>query len=328
MVVMLSATTYLSAQSRNSNEVLEGLKGIGLVIKYGEVEGLEPAKRPTVLRLLEDRAKGWLRAAQVPFELSDEASLRGRPRLVLTITLKKPGDTPPALLVEGSLFQRIRLSRDPAKETDLATWSMGMMAPEATTELLYVFFEKLVGSFINEYRGANPTPTRIDSRSAELIARSQPNADALQGLNGVRLITSVRFIQSGSQSNVDMARLKDQSFYKKVQTEAENRLKQAGIPLLLKETERPGRPRLEIFITLGEPGLSAPAIEVGSKLWQDVQLLRDAGKQTYLSTWETQNAVSYPKDGASVISEDAVLKIVISQADEFIKAYRAANSKM
>jgi hypothetical protein len=328
MVAILSTTTYLSAQTRNSNEGLEGLKDIGLVIKYGQVDGMDAAKRSTTLRMLEDRAKGWLRAAQVPIELADEAKLAGRPRLVFTITLREPVDDAFPLMIDGRLYQRVQLLRDPTKGAELATWRIWSMGPEATTEWLYTLFEKQVTAFIDAYRRVNPAPTRAESRDAEIPVNVKPEANALQGLNGVRLRTSVRFIQSGSNSsNPEVAGLKQQAFYQKVETEAENKFKEVGITLLRNETEQPGWPRFDVFITLGEPGLQVPAIEVGTNLFQEVQLVRDPAKRAYVSTWETDDTVTFGKsnNGASVITEDAVLKMLHSQIDAFIKAYKAAN---
>ena len=328
MFVILSTTTYLSAQTRNDSEGLEGLKDIGLVIKYGQVDGLDAARRSTILRMLEDRARGWLRAAQVPIELADEAKVEGRPRLSFTITLKEPVDDAFPLFIDARLYQRVQLLRDPTKEAELVTWRMWSLGPEITTEWLYTLFEKQVSAFINAYRRVNPAPTRADIRNADIPVDAKPGANALQGLNGVRVRTSVRFIQSGSQPyNAGVAQLKQQAFYQKIETEAENKLKEAGIALLRNETDQPGRPRLEVFITLGEPGLQVPAIEVGTNLWQEVQLVRDPAKRAYVSSWETDDTVTFGKsnDGASVITEDAVLKLLDSQIDAFIKSYKAAN---
>jgi hypothetical protein len=74
-------------------------------------------------------------------------------------------------------------------------------------------------------------------------------------------------------------------------------------------------------ITVGHPSFQGPAIDIGGKLWQDVRLIRDARKETYVVTWESQ----INNDGP--ITDEAVLQVLSAQIDEFIEAYRAANPK-
>ncbi len=321
-ILLLSLFTYTSAQNRNANETLEGLKAIGVIVKYGQVDGLEPAMQPTILQTVQDRARARLLAARLPLlPATDETKMVGRPRLVFTLTLKKPSDTPPALLIDGRFYQRVRLDRDAGKEMELATWSMGTVWPELTPDMLVMLVEKQLDAFIDAYQAMNPVPPRVDTRTADPLVQLKDNANALGGLTGIRLLVSLRFIQLAEQVDKNSARerLKDSTFSQTLQTEAENKFKQAGIPLLRNETERAGRPRFEVSITVGHPNFHAPAIDIGSKLWQDVRLVRDHRKESYVVTWESQTSGGWP------IDEKTVLHVLNNQLDEFIKAYSAAN---
>ncbi len=121
-ILLLNLFTYTAAQNRSAKEALEGLHAIGVVVKYGQVEGLDAAMQPTVLQMLQDRAKDRLRQAEIPLlKATEEAEMRGRPRLVFTITLNKRTDTAPTIVVESRLYERVRLWRDPTKEMELAT---------------------------------------------------------------------------------------------------------------------------------------------------------------------------------------------------------------
>lgn len=321
-ILLLSLFTYTSAQNRNANESLAGLKAIGVIVKYGRVDGLEPAMQPTILHTVQDRARARLRAARVPLlPATDETKLVGQPRLVFTLTLKRPSDTPPALLIDGRFYQRVRLERDRAKEMELPTWSMGYVWPELSPDMLIALVEEQLDAFIDAYQTMNPVPPRVDTRTGDPPVQVKNNANALQGLTGIRLLVSLRFIQLAAQVDKSSGRerLKDPAFSQMLQTEAENKFKQVGIPLLRNETERVGRPLLEMSITLGHPNFQAPAIDIGSKLWQDVRLVRDARKETYVVTWESQTNNDGP------ITDEAVRQVLSAHIDEFIEAYRAAN---
>ncbi len=324
--LLISLFSYTAAQSRtggfndsNPGLTLQGLGQIGLSVKYGQVDGLDASMQPTILQKLRDRATNRLRQAEIPLmEATDDADLVGRPRLVFTVTLKKHGDPPPALLIEGKLFQRVRLWRDQSQELELPTWTMSSVGPNVDSEMLFALFDKPLDAFVSEYRAANPNPLRIESRATDQLGQSSKKIkeNALQGLTGIDFTISLGFIQS---VNPRLQALADP-----LQREAENKLKQAGIPLLrfAPEIERAGYPLLNMVVLLDENGASyAPAIDVRSQLWQRVQPIRELRKYTYLPTWE-----SHANDGPA-ITEEALRKIVNSQLDQFIEAYKAANQK-
>jgi hypothetical protein len=323
-ILLLNLFSYTAAQSRtagfndaNSKLTLEGLGQIGLSVKYGQIDGLEATMQPTILQKLRDRAANRLRQGEVPLmEATDDADMVGRPRLVFTVTLKKQGDPPPALLIESKLFQRMRLWRDPSQEMELPTWTMSSVGPNLDSEMMFALFDKPLDAFVREYRAANPNALSVESRAIDPAAQLKDKASALQGLSGIDFTVSLGFIQF---VNPRLQALSDP-----LQRESQNRLKQAGIPLLrfASEVERAGYPLLNVVVILDENGVSyAPAIDVRSQLWQRVQPIRELRKYTYLPTWE-----SHASDGPA-ITEEALRKIVNSQLDQFIEAYKAANPK-
>ena len=323
-ILLLNLFSYTAAQSRtagfkdaNPRQTLEGLGQIGLSVKYGQVDGLEATMQSTILQKLRDRAANRLRQGEVPLmEAPDEADMVGKPRLVFTVTLKKQGDPPPALLIESKLFQQVRLWRDPSQEVELATWTMSSVGPNVDSEMMFALFDKPLDAFVREYRAANPKPLAIESRTTAPPRQFKDKANALHGLTGIDFIVSLGFIQ--------FVNPRIQALSDPLQREAENKLKQAGIPLLrtADETVRAGNPLLSVVVTLDQNGASyAPAIDVRSQFWQRVQPIREPRKYTYVPTWE-----SHANDGPA-ITEEALRKIVNNQLDQFIEAYKAANPK-
>lgn len=324
-IILLNLFSYTAAQSRtagfkdaNPRQTLEGLGQIGLSVKYGQVDGLEATMQPTILQKLQDRAANRLRQGEVPLmEATDDADMVGKPRLVFTVTLKKQGDPPPALLIESKLFQQVRLWRDPSQEVELPTWTMSSVGPNVDSEMMFALFDKPLDAFVREYRAANPKPLGIESRTTEPRGQFKVKASALQGLTGIDFTVSLRLIQ--------FVNPRFQALSDPLLREAQNKLKEAGIPLLRfpSELERAGYPLLNVVVTLDENGVSyAPAIDVRSQLWQRVQPIREPQKYTYVPTWE-----SHANDGPA-ITEEALRKIVNSQLDQFIEAYKAANPKV
>jgi hypothetical protein len=322
-IFILSLFSYAAAQSRtagfnDSNPALEGLGQIGLSVKYGQVDGLEATMQPTILQKLRDRAVNRLRQGEVPLlQATDEAEMVGRPHLVFTVTLKKLGDPPPALLIESKLFQRVRLWRDPSQEMELPTWTMNSLGPNVELEMLFALFDKPLDAFVREYREANPKPLSVESRATNPPAQLKEKASALQGLTGIDFTVELGFIQ--------FVNPRFQALSVPLQREAENKLRQAGIPLLrtADETVRAGYPLLSVVVNLDENGVSyEPAINVRSQFWQRVHPIRELRKYTYLPTWESRAS------GGPTLTEEALRKIVNSQLDEFIEAYKTANPKV
>lgn len=319
-LLLLSLFTYTEAQNRSAKETLEGLWEIGVVVKYANADGLETAMQPTVLQMLQDRAKDGLKHAEIPvLQSTEQSDMGGRPRLVFTVTANKPTDNAPTIVVESSLYERVRLWRDDTKEMELGTWVQSGFgyASRVTTEMLFQVFDGLLDQFIRDYREVNPKPILADSGTTvpDPVAQRKENGNSLQGLNGIDL-----FIWSGPSGSPPPPIA---ALIKTLQSDAEKKFILAGIPLLkyVKEPQGAGRRLLYVSFKLNHPSSHAPAIEVEGKFWQQVRPLRDLKKQTYAVTWE-----SHTNNGGP-ITDEAVLQVVSGQIDEFIKAYSAANPK-
>lgn len=330
-ILLLGLNVHTSAQKRlegfkefNPKQTLEGLKDIGLVVKYGQVDGLPEMMQPTVLQLLQDRAKDLLRLGEVPLlHSTDEAKMAGKPRLVFTVTLTKQTDTLPSVHVESRLYQRVRLWRDSAKEMEVATWDVRSGRPKATNEVIIALFEQHVDWFVKAYRAMNPNPPRLERRIADPAAQLKDNANSLQGLNGIDAYVSlVNHVVNGRRNELLISDEHQRALSNMLPREAESKLKQSGIPLLsYTDSERTGWPFLRITITLNPPNYYAPAIEIRSELWQRVRTVRDS-RRIYAVTWESLVSEGRPT------TDEALLRLMNSQLDEFIKAYTAANPKL
>ena len=317
-ILLLSLFTHISAQNSGDEKTLEGLQNIGLVVKYGNADALDTAEQPATLQMLQERARKMLKEAEVPLlESTDEVDMNGRPRLVFTVTLNKKTDTAPAVYVESSIYERVRLWRDEKKETDLATWVMdGVGGPTATQQMLLDVFDGQVKGFIKAYRAVNPNRSPAESGSADQAAQFSDNPNTLEGLTGAKLFVSSR------PGAFDHPRTP--ALIKMLQSEAEKKFKQAGIPLHRygSESEPAGRPLFYIFITLSGANSGRSPIEIESKFWQRVRPVRDPRKDVYAVTWESKAS-----DGGPV-NDDAVLRVMNSQLDEFIMAFLAVNPKL
>ena len=320
IVLLLSLFTDTSAQYRTDGfkdweprKTLEGLREIELIVKYGQVDGLETTMRPTILRRLQDRARELLKQCEVPIVESDETDNVARPRLVFTIALKKPTDPAPVAQIESKLFQRVRLWRAPSQEMELATWRMGGSGPQVEYEAVSSLLGRIADTFVREYRAANPSSRKVETRNLDSPPELK-NGDAFQGLTGIDFMLTPRFIQVADEHLKALSET--------IQCEAEEKLKQAGIPLLhyAKDTAPAGYPLLNVVITFSPPNSYAPPIEVKSQFWQRVLPVSDLRKQTYAVTWELQT------DGPA-ITDEALRRIVNSQVEQFIQTYKAANPK-
>ena len=322
-ILVLTVTTHISAQAMDSGQTLAGLRDIGLIVKYGRADGLEAAKRPTTLQMLQDRARNLLRQGEVPLlQSTNEADMVGRPRLVFTVTLREQhSEISPAIGIEGKLYQRARLLRDPAQEMELATYDSGVVGTSITEQNLLALFEQIVKGFVTAYREANPAP-RAESRTAEPPAQPRYNADSLQGVNGVKVLFSSLTVQFDEGTGKVTGYLGKPADSTLVRIEVEKRLKQAGIPWLRGYPEEAASPLLMVTVTLSPPGPTEPEILVRSRLWQWVSLVRDPQKETPAVTWEGRTVESAP------ITEESVRKVLNRHLDEFIKAYSAANPNL
>src|SRR6185503_8621221 len=90
ITVLLLGLTHISGQSRSPKDALEGLRDIGLVVKYSKTDGMVEVLRPNTLQVLHDRAKILLSDADIPvLQSTDEADMAGRPRLVFIVMLNR-----------------------------------------------------------------------------------------------------------------------------------------------------------------------------------------------------------------------------------------------
>ena len=315
----MSLPAQIPAQRRSADTALAGLREFGLIVKYDQADGLPEAMRPTILLMLQDRARDTLRLAGIPFlQSTDEADMAGRPRLVFMVTANNQTASSPAIHVDSRLYERVRLWRDPAKQTELATWfSSGVGGSKATNKMLFDVFDGQLDSFVEAYRAANLNPTNAESRTPDPRAQLTDNANPLQGLNGVRLFIALR--PSDPLADTD----RSAELRKMLQSEAEIKLKQAGIAVLryTKESDKAGRALLYVMITLREVKFGAPAIVVESDVTQRVRPIRDPQRDLYPITWESRASDNHQ------ITDEAVLRVVKSQLDEFIKAHTAANAQ-
>jgi len=314
-VLLLGLTTHASAQSRGSDEALVGLREFSLFVKYGETEGLSEMLRPNILEILHARARILLSDADIPIlESTDEAKLMGRPRLVFTVILHKEAPVIPAVLVDSKLVERVRLSRDPAKEIDLATWgSSGVGLPTVTQSMVIRVFDAQVSNFVKYYREANPTAPSAKKEVSDLPAPTD-GTNTLQGLPGSQIFVSISRDPLGDE-------YRQAELQKFLQNAAEQKFKEAQIPVLryINETEKAGDPLLSVFIKLSKLN---PSIEIESTFWQRVRPLRDPKMHTRAVTWKSQTL------DLVTVTDDVVLRLVNSQLDEFIKAYQTANPKL
>ena len=318
-VLLLSLTTHVSAQNRSPKEALEGLRDIGVVVKYGETDGLSEIMQPNTPQVLHDRARMLLSDADIPvLQSTDEADMVGRPRLVFTITLNRLATaTAPAIHVDSRLYERVRLWRDSSKELELATWVTGGVGqPTVTSQMLRDVFDQQVKQFVEDYRAVNPKHQQLENRTPDPPAQLRNNTNSLQGLSGTNI-----FVWSGPSRSVEAPL---EALLKTLQSEAEKKVKEAGIPLLkyVTENEAAGRPLLYVSIRTSQLDSHPPVISVETEFWQHVRPLRDLKKNIYAVTWESEVRENRP------VTDAAVLQAVNKQVAEFIKAYQTANPKM
>ena len=322
-ILLLTTFTYTAAQHRTDgfndfkpNQTLEGLKDIELIVEFAQADGLQSDMHAKVLEALQARTVELLRQGQVPFVQSKgQSKLVGRPRLVFTVTVRKVSDPPPAVRIECNLFQRVRLWRDMSQELELVTWRGQARSPQVEPKGLSTLLDQVVNFFVRNYRMANPNPLQADNRTPD-SPQVEVEGNALHGLRGIDFAVSPGFIDYYDDNR---ERLKAVS--KTFEDEAIERLKKAGIPVLRysKDTAPIGYPFLQMVVSFSAPSYRDPAINVKSSLWQRVRRVSDLQRHTYIRTWELHS-----EDGPT-ISEDALLRMLNSQLDDFIKSYKAAN---
>ncbi len=324
-ILLFGLTAQLAAQTAEKAQTMEGLSDIVLEVKYGRVNGKQEEWQSTLLPRLEDRARHSLEEAAIPIsQATDESGKSNRPRLVFTVSLSRKPETDP-VRVDGEIVQRIRLWRDSAKELELATWNMyGVGGPMVSEQMVVDVFDGQVAEFIKTYREVNATSQvstqAVEDKPAEFT--SPPNA--FEGLNSTRV-----FVAVPQDMMLDGRPPVSQQF---LQDAAETKLKEAGIKIIryTNEAEAAGNAILHIWVKLSPPNTQtwAPPIGVESTFSQWVRLARDPEKRAEAATWKSQASGPFAKtdDGSLVITDDAVLKVVNRQLDEFIKAFKTGNA--
>ncbi|HBB96974.1 MAG TPA: hypothetical protein DC054_16470 [Blastocatellia bacterium] len=140
--------------------------------------------------------------------------------------------------------------------------------------------------------------------------------ESLRGLNGVRLV--VRFSRAEALE-------KDQQpiVLKLLQSDAENKLTKAGIPILKTAEDlnhAPGSPELYVTVTLDKPNGHVFPVVSETRLLQRMRLSRDSSKEFLVLTWMTHGIGVYP-----LTDLDQMRSQVGAEIDQFIKAYLIAN---
>jgi hypothetical protein len=145
-------------------------------------------------------------------------------------------------------------------------------------------------------------------------AQERDDEISLQGLPGIRFA-----ISWGTTDPIAGDRLA--GWVKMLQDRADQKLKEAGIPILkhMGQTEPAGDPVLVVHIRLQRPHASTTLAEFETKFWQKVQLSRDPSKKLNAVTWETFGL------GGPEVTDQLLLALLDDQLNRFIKAFKTAN---
>jgi len=101
---LFGLSAQLSAHGTDE-QTFEGLKDIGLLVKYGEVDGQPAEWQATALQSLEDRARQRLQEAGIHVLSIDESITAGRAKLVFTVTLNTLSSAAAPVRVQTKLYQ-------------------------------------------------------------------------------------------------------------------------------------------------------------------------------------------------------------------------------
>src|SRR6185369_7559939 len=90
IILLLSLTAQLAAQTMEKAQTMEGLRDIVLEVKYGRLDGKQEEWQSTLLQRLQERARRSLEEAEIPLSQStDEPGKTSKPRLVFTVSLSR-----------------------------------------------------------------------------------------------------------------------------------------------------------------------------------------------------------------------------------------------
>jgi hypothetical protein len=155
-ILLLAVHTYVSAQVRDDEMSLQGVKGVHLDVSWTarRVDAQSNAR----LKKLAGQAEAKLREAAIPLlRHTGEMEPAGNPRLTLRIKLNDLESSAAPILIESKFSQKVRLSRDPSKEMEVVTWeNYGVGGPEITDDMMSRVLDSLLDMFIKAYRSVNP----------------------------------------------------------------------------------------------------------------------------------------------------------------------------
>jgi len=165
LACLLFVAAHAAAQSESTAanwRSLRGLKGVAVsVVINNRSNVLDETQRLALTRLLQGDAEARLQKAGISLlkfaqEIEQEP---GSPRFLLTVIVDKPNGNNYPVVTESRLVQDVRLSRDPATQISVTTWTASTFGAgfEATdTESVHHQAGSEVDHFIKVYLEANP----------------------------------------------------------------------------------------------------------------------------------------------------------------------------
>ena len=158
-LLLLASLPCVSAQQRDDELSLQGLKGIRYAISWGTTDPIAGDKLAGWVKMLEDRADEKLKEAGIPLlKTTDQTEPAGNPMLVVHVKLQRPHASITLAEFETKFWQRVQLSRDPSKKVNAVTWeTFALGGPEVTDQLLLALLNDQLERFIKAFRTANPS---------------------------------------------------------------------------------------------------------------------------------------------------------------------------
>jgi hypothetical protein len=157
-LTLVSCSAFAQAGHAGQEKNLQGLKGVRLVVMFAHKPDIDEPERAGVLKLVEADATERLQKAHIPvFRFINETEEAGSPQLIVYITADKPNGFNPAIATRVTLLQRVRLSRDPTIEDNLATWEVfGVGGPLLSVPVIRQLTAQHIDQFVRDYLAANP----------------------------------------------------------------------------------------------------------------------------------------------------------------------------
>ena len=161
-----------SAQLSNTEHGFEGLNGTGLFLSIRR-DVYSDARQALLEKFLQEAAETRLKEAGIKLaRYTNEAEQAGHALLYIWVKLSKPNvhAWAPPIGVESTFSQRVRLVRDPKKETDAVMWESRDQGefvknssgdPGITDDAVLEVVNKQVDEFIKAFKGANANVTSV-----------------------------------------------------------------------------------------------------------------------------------------------------------------------